>query len=131
VRDAEAAHERADRQLAEAHRLDCLAWSVRLFIGGADQPSPSIADALHGGVPLLEVQRRHCNHGDIVDLALVIWPRSKVIHTIAPKLYCRKCHGDLWQRAPASVNNLRMRDERSGRTDPPGTGHGIGQWEGL
>ena len=63
VREAEAAHAAADRQLADAHRFHCLAWSARLFIGGPDEPSPSIADALHGDVPLLEAQCRHCNHG--------------------------------------------------------------------
>src|ERR1700761_8414898 len=85
------AYEAADRALAKAHRMHCLAWSARLFIGGPDEPSPSIADALHGDVPLLEVQCRHCNHGEVVDLVLVIWPRDRPIHTLGPKLYCQKC----------------------------------------
>jgi hypothetical protein len=29
--------------------------SARQFLGGPDKPSPSIADALHGGCELLEV----------------------------------------------------------------------------
>ena len=58
TREAEAAHAAADRALAEAHRLDCELWSARLFLGGPDQPSPSIADVLHGGYELLEVQCR-------------------------------------------------------------------------
>ena len=48
VREAEAAYAAADRQLADARRFDCLAWSARLFIGGPDEPSPSVAAALHG-----------------------------------------------------------------------------------
>jgi hypothetical protein len=37
---AAVAHEAADRALAEAHRLDCEAWSARQFIGGPEDPSP-------------------------------------------------------------------------------------------
>lgn len=90
-REAAAAHETADRALAEAHRLDCELWSTRLFLGGSDEPSPTIADALHGGHELLEVQCRHCNHTEVVDLALVIWPRERPIHTLRRVLYCAKC----------------------------------------
>lgn len=43
VCEAEAAYAAADWQLADAHRFDCLAWSARLFIGGPDAPSPTIA----------------------------------------------------------------------------------------
>jgi hypothetical protein len=105
------AYEAADHALAKAHRLHCLTWSATLFIGGPDDPSPSIADALHGGVPLLEVQCRHCNHGDIVDLALVIWPREKPIHTIAPKLYCRRCMETYRRKRRPALMGLRIRDE--------------------
>jgi hypothetical protein len=61
----------------------------RQFLGGTDAPSPSIADALNGGCQMLEVQRRHCNHSDMVDLALVTWPRSQPVHTIRRALYCK------------------------------------------
>jgi hypothetical protein len=52
--EAAAAHEAAERQFAEAHRLDCLAWSALQFTGGPEAPSPTIAAALHGGVEILE-----------------------------------------------------------------------------
>jgi hypothetical protein len=74
TREAAAAHEAADRALAAAHRLDCEAWSALQFIGGAAEPSPSIADAIHGGCELLEVQCGHCNHADLIDLTELIWP---------------------------------------------------------
>ena len=67
--EAAAAHEAAERQFAEAHRLDCLAWSALQFTGGPEAPSPTIAAALHGGVEILEVQCRHCNHAELIDLA--------------------------------------------------------------
>jgi hypothetical protein len=117
VREAEAAFAAADRQLADAHRFDCLAWSARLFIGGPDAPSPTIADALHGDVPLLEAQCRHCSHGEVVDLAEVIWPRERQIHTLQRALYCRRCQAEYGtQRRPALVG-LRMRD-KSGPSAP-------------
>jgi hypothetical protein len=91
TREAAAAHKAADRQLAEAHRFDCLAWSALQFTGGPEAPSPTIAAALHGGVEILEVQCRRCNHTELIDLALVIWPRERPIHTLKRALYCSKC----------------------------------------
>jgi hypothetical protein len=108
---AEAAHAVADRALAEAHRLDCAAWSSLQFIGGDASPSPLIADAIHGGCDLLEVQCRHCNHTDLVDLTLAIWPRGNPVHTLKSALYCRPCmkvHGK--KRRPDLVG-LRQRPD--------------------
>jgi hypothetical protein len=70
MREATAAHDAADWQLAIAHRLDCEAWSARQFCGGPEDPSPTIEQAL-------EVQRRRCNHADTLDLVVVVWPRSR------------------------------------------------------
>src|SRR6201995_3744565 len=100
------AYKAADRALAEAHHLHCLAWSARLFIGGPDDPSPKIADALHGGVPMLEVQCRHCNHGEVVDLELVVWPRTRPIHTIQRALYCRKCEATYGKKRRPALTGL-------------------------
>jgi hypothetical protein len=111
TREAEAAHAAADRALAEAHRLDCELWSARLFLGGPDQPSPRIADALHGGYPLLEVQCRHWNHAQIVDLAEVIWPRERPVHTIRKALYCAKCEKGHGKKRRPDLIGLRLRKE--------------------
>jgi hypothetical protein len=94
VRGADAAHAAADRQLRDAHKLDCDAWSTRQFIGGDLTPSPSIADALHGGRELLEVRCKRCGHEDRVDLALVVWPREKPVHSLGKALECRPCKRD-------------------------------------
>jgi hypothetical protein len=64
LREAEASNKAADLALTEVHRLACEIWTTRQFLGGPDEPSPSIADALHGGFPMLEVQCRHSNHTD-------------------------------------------------------------------
>jgi hypothetical protein len=63
-REAEAAHQAAAVALARAQRLDCAAWSALQFIGGPEEPSPTIAAALAGGCVLLEVQCRTCNHAE-------------------------------------------------------------------
>ena len=109
LREAEAAHKAADLQLAEAHRLDCELGSTRQFLGGPDEPSLTIADALHGGHELLEVQCRHCNHMDVVDLTLVIWPRQRPIHTLRRALYCAKCLKRSEKKRRPDLMRLRTR----------------------
>jgi hypothetical protein len=107
--EAAAAHEAAERQFAEAHRLDCLAWSALQFTGGPEAPSPTIAAALHGGVEILEVQCRHCNHAELIDLALVIWPRERPIHTLKRALYCAKCRKGHGKKRRPDLIGLRVR----------------------
>jgi hypothetical protein len=111
AKDAAAAREAADRQLAEAHRLDCELWSTRLFLGGDDQPSPTIADAIHGGHPMLEVQCRHCNHTDTIDLVEVVWPRSRPVHTLRRALFCAKCRKRSDRKRRPDLIGLRPRKE--------------------
>jgi hypothetical protein len=88
-REAEAAYAAADIALRQAHRLTCEAWSALQFIGGPEDPSASIVDAIHGGCGPLEVECRHCNHADMVDLALVVWPREQPVHSLRKALFCR------------------------------------------
>jgi hypothetical protein len=111
TKEVAAAHAAADCALAEAHRLDCELWSTRLFLGGPDHPSPTIADALHGGYELLEVQCRHCNHTQTVDLSLVIWPRERPIHTLRRVLYCAKCIKRSERKRRPDLIGLRVRKE--------------------
>ncbi|SHN80985.1 hypothetical protein SAMN05444170_4570 [Bradyrhizobium erythrophlei] len=101
--------EAADRQLASALRLDCLAWSALQFTGGPEAPSPTIAAALQGGVELLEVQFRQCNHTELIDLALVIWPRERPIHTLRRALYCAKCLKNYQRKRRPDLIGLRVR----------------------
>ena len=110
-RDAEAAHAAADLALQKAHRLDCEAWSALQFIGGSDDPSPTIAAALHAGCPMLEAQCRHCNHTQMVDLAEVVWPREKPVHTLRKVLYCQPCLEQYRKKRRPDLVGLRVRDE--------------------
>ena len=106
---AQAAHADADRALREAHRLDCAAWSSLQFIGRDASPSPVIADAIHGGCELLEVHRQHCNHTDVVDLTLSIWPRGNQVHTLKGALYCRPCMKEHGKKRRPDLVGLRER----------------------
>jgi len=57
TREAAAAHETADRALAEAHRLDCEIWSTRQFLGG---PDASLAWLAEAGEPLPSPVQQLC-----------------------------------------------------------------------
>jgi len=113
AREAAAAHEAADIAMAKAHRLDCEAWSYLQFIGGAEDPSPSIDAAIHGGCELLEVKCRYCSHGELVDLSEVIWPRDKPVHTLRGKLFCRPCRETYGKTRRPDLLGLRMREKPS------------------
>lgn len=110
-REALSAHAAADLALRQAHRFDCEAWSALQFIGGPEDPSPSIENAIHGGCELLEVECRHCNHADHVDLAEVTWPRSQGVHTLKRVLYCRRCQQTEGKKCRPDLVGLRVRPE--------------------
>jgi hypothetical protein len=110
VQEAAMAHAASDRALVKAHRLDCAAWSALQFIGGDADPSPLIADAIHGRCELLEVQCRHCNHTDSVDLTLAVWPRGNQVHTLHEALYCRPCLKEYGKKRRPDLVALRTRD---------------------
>ena len=112
VEAAAVQHAVADRALAEAHRLDCEAWSALQFIGGAEEPSPAIANAIHGGCEMLEVQCRHCNHTELVDLILLIWPREKPVHSLRPVLFCRPCQQNSGLKRRPDLVALRVRENQ-------------------
>jgi hypothetical protein len=111
TQEAKAAHASADRQLAEAHRLDCEAWSALQFIGGDDAPSPLIADAIRGGCDQLEVQCRTCNHTRMIDLTLAIWPRGNQVHTLRRVLYCEHCLKEHGKKRRPGLIGLRQRPD--------------------
>ncbi len=50
--------------IREADRAEAEAWSIRLFLGGPDEPSATIEQALLCGCVLLEIKCWHCSHGD-------------------------------------------------------------------
>jgi hypothetical protein len=108
---AEAAHAAADRALARAYELDCDAWSALQFIGGDEAPSPVIANCIHGGRELLEVQCRQCNQIQMIDLTLSIWPRDSQVHTLRRVLYCKRCEKEYGKKRRPDLVALRHRSE--------------------
>jgi len=64
---------------------------------------------------MLEVQCRHCNHTDMVDLAEVVWPRSRPVHTLRRVLFCAKCRKRSERKRRPDLIGLRARPSN----DPP------------
>ena len=81
----------ADEYQLMADRLVCEEWSVRQFIGGDIEPSPSIEVAVRCGYTELEIHCANCTHAGTVDLSEVIWPKRKGVHTMRQALACRRC----------------------------------------
>ena len=109
VRQTEDAFRAADDQLRRAHFLSCEEWNARQFIGGPADPSPTIADAIHGGVEMLEVRCKRCGHTDLVDLTLVVWPRDNQVHTLERALGCRPCKSEGRKKSRPELIALQTR----------------------
>lgn len=101
---------------AQAHRTACEEWNARRWLGGAEDPSPRIRDAIDAGCVLLEVQCKRCSHTDVVDLELVIWPREQPVHTLARALECSKCRKAGYPRRRPDLTRL---DTRYPDREPP------------
>jgi hypothetical protein len=100
----------AEEHLRLAHRLSCLEWNARQFIGGPADPSPAIADAIGAGFDLLEVKCWRCGHESVVDLALVIWPRQHQVHTLERALGCQPCRKNGERKSRPDLVALRLRN---------------------
>ncbi|WP_051026562.1 hypothetical protein [Bradyrhizobium cosmicum] len=105
--EAARAHAAADVARASAYALDCAAWNTALFIGELDHASPTIAAALAGGYPLLEVRCDHCKHTEIIDLALVVQPRDRQVALMRSYLYCSRCQRTLGKKRRPDLIGLR------------------------
>lgn len=91
TKQAAEAREEAAAAMRRANRMECDAWNARIFLGGEEEPSPTIAEAINAGAELLEVKCPRCGHADRVDLTEVIWPREKPVSTLRQALACRPC----------------------------------------
>jgi hypothetical protein len=109
IGQVEAAYRAAGEQLRQAHGLACEEWNTRQFIGGEAAPSPTIAQAIAAGRELLEVQCKRCGRTELVDLALVIWPREHQVHTLEKALRCQRCKRE-GSKSRANLVALRMRE---------------------
>lgn len=107
VEQAITAHAAADAARAQAYALDCAAWNTALFIGELDHASPTIAAAIAGGFPLLEVRCEHCKHTQTIDLALVVQPRDRQVALMRNYLYCSPCQRTLHKKRRPDLIGLR------------------------
>lgn len=107
IEQAAAAHAAADDARARAYALDCAAWNTALFIGELDHASPTIAAAIAGGFPLLEVRCEHCRHTEMIDLALVVQPRDRQVALMRNFLYCSPCQRILGKKRRPNLVGLR------------------------
>lgn len=111
LEQAATAHSAADAARAKAYALDCMAWNSALFIGELDHASPTIAAAIAGGFPLLEVRCEHCKHTEIIDLALVVQPRDRQVALMRSFLYCSPCQRTLGRKRRPDLIGLRPIDD--------------------
>jgi hypothetical protein len=61
--------------IREADNLACQSWNEKMWSdGGPAQPSPTIAQAINGGFPWLEVKCSRCRTPSSIDLAAISRP---------------------------------------------------------
>lgn len=121
VKQVAEAHHTADSYRAQAYRLACEEWNARRFIGGDDDPSPRIRDAIAAGVTILRVKCAQCRAERDVNLRDVIWPSDKPIHTLQPKLYCIPCNTANGRKVRPMLIGLYS-DDPSNPAGPAATG---------
>lgn len=105
----------ADEYQRAADRLLCEEWSVRQFIGGDLEPSPTLAVAVRCGYTQLEIHCANCTHAGTVDLSEVIWPNDKGVHTMRRALACKRC-SDGRRKFRPNLIGLRMKEPDDSNT---------------
>jgi hypothetical protein len=84
--------------IREADNLACQSWNEKMWSdGGPAQPSPTIAQAINGGFPWLEVKCSRCRTPRSVDLAAISRPADTPVHLLEGRLDCRKCKKAKWK----------------------------------
>jgi hypothetical protein len=89
---AQSARVAANKALREADRAEAEAWSIRMEgYGGPAQPSPTIAQCLHGGLGWLEVECNRCKTRASLPLDAIRRPRDTPLWKLEASLKCRSC----------------------------------------
>lgn len=94
-------------KLREADRLFCDAWTNITFWGGPTRNSPTIAQAINGGRPMLWVKCRRCGQEPDVDLRLVRRPPETEVRLLEGALFCEECSAGRKFRVRAHLLGLR------------------------
>jgi hypothetical protein len=108
--NARNAREAATKAAREADRAEAHAWSLRMEgYGGPAQPSPTIAQCLHGGYGWLEVMCKRCETKASLPLDAIRRPRDTPIWKLEAALKCRSCRTP---RYSPPVNMIRLTETR-------------------
>ena len=86
------AREEVQKAAREADRAEAQAWSVQMEgYGGPAQPSPTIAQCIHGGLGRLEVECNRCKTRASLHLDAIRRPRNTPIWKLEASLKCGSC----------------------------------------
>ena len=89
---ASSAREAAKTAVRDADRAEAEAWSIRMEgYGGPAQPSPTIAQCLHGGLGWLEIECNRCKTRASLPLDAIRRPRDTPLWKLEASLKCRSC----------------------------------------
>jgi hypothetical protein len=102
--------------IQQADKLLCESWNEKMWsAGGPIDPSPTIDQAINGGLPWLEIECSRCRTPRDVDLCALRRPSTTCIHDLVGKLRCQKCAA-AGKRPAATLLQLALRS----RHTPPG-----------
>jgi hypothetical protein len=83
---------KGEAMIQQADKLLCESWNERMWSDGEPiDPSPTIAQAVSGGFPWLEIRCARCKTPSDVDLAAMKHPPTTFVHDLASRLRCDKC----------------------------------------
>ena len=86
------ARAKGEALIRTADSLLCESWNERMWADGEPiDPSPSVDQAINGGHPWLEIECSRCRTKRDVDLAVLRYPPTTMIHDLAGRLRCSKC----------------------------------------
>jgi len=78
--------------IREADYLACQSWNEKMWSdGGPMDPSPTIDQAISGGLPWLEIKCSRCLTPCDVDLCALRHVPTTCVHDLAQRLVCQKC----------------------------------------
>jgi hypothetical protein len=83
---------KGDALIQQADRLLCESRNERMWSDGEPiDPSPTIDQAVTGGLLWLEIRRTRCKTPSDVDLAAMKQTPTTFVHDLASRLRCDKC----------------------------------------
>jgi hypothetical protein len=95
--------------IREADSLSCQSWNERTWSDdGPIDPSPTIDQAINGGLPWLEIECSRCKAKRDVDLAALRYLATTCVHDFARRLVCANCKAS-GKRLAASLLQLMPR----------------------